>query len=355
MSSRRSARSTGRKPSRSHDRARPAGRRPPSREPGAALGAELLTRLYAGMLRIRKAEEAIVKLYPEQQIRCPTHLSIGQEAVAVGVCAALEPRDAVLSGHRCHAHYLAKGGTLRGMFAELYGKAAGCCGGKGGSMHLAAPEAGMLGASAIVAGSVPLAVGAALAARLGSTDAVAVAFFGDAGVEQGVTHESLAFAALRRLPVLFVCENNGYATHSPIAARQASPDIAPRAAAYGVPGVTVDGNDVLAVYRAAQTAVRRARRGEGPTLIEAKTYRWREHVGPNFDVELGYRTQAEIDAWVARDPIRRHGARLERLGAVTAAARARLDAAVDAEVADAVAFAQESPFPEVEAMYRDVE
>jgi pyruvate dehydrogenase E1 component alpha subunit len=307
------------------------------------------------MLRIRKAEEAIVALYPEQQIRCPTHLAIGQEAVAVGVCAALETRDTVFSGHRCHAHYLAKGGTLRGMFAELYGKAAGCCGGKGGSMHLAAPEAGMLGASAIVAGSVPLAVGAALAARMTGADAVAVAFFGDAGIEQGVTHESLAFAALRRLPVLFVCENNGYATHSPIAARQVSPDIAPRAAAYGIPGVAVDGNDVIAVYRAALAAVRRARRGEGPTLLEAKTYRWREHVGPNFDVELGYRTQAEIDAWRARDPVARHGARLARLGVLTPAARARLEAGVDAEVADAVTFAKESPFPEAEAMYRDVE
>jgi TPP-dependent pyruvate/acetoin dehydrogenase alpha subunit len=307
------------------------------------------------MLRIRKAEEAIVKLYPEQEIRCPTHLAIGQEAVAAGVGAALGPQDVVLSGHRNHAHYLAKGGGLREMFAELYGKATGCCAGKGGSMHLTAPEVGMLGASAVVAGSVPLAVGCALAARMQGRDAVAVAFFGDAAVEQGVTHESLAFAALRRLPVLFVCENNGYATHSPLAARQLTPDIAPRAAAHHVPGVTVNGNDVVAVYRAGREAVARAQAGEGPTFIEAKTYRWREHVGPNFDVELGYRTQAEIDAWVARDPITALGRQLERRGILTAAARTALDASVDAEVADAIEFAKSSPFPDVADMLTDVE
>src|SRR5881397_3734437 len=238
------------------------------------------------MTRIRRAEEAIVARYPEQEIRCPTHLAIGQEAVAVGVCQTLRDGDTVLSGHRCHAHYLAKGGSTRGMFAELYGKATGCCGGKGGSMHLASPETGMLGASAIVAGTVPIAVGAALAAALRGSDDVSVAFFGDAGIEQGVTHESLAFAALRRLPVVFVCENNLYATLTPLSKRQVSADIWPRAVAHGLPGVSVDGNDVLAVYEAAAHAVARARAGDGPTFIEAKTYRWREHVGPNFDVEV---------------------------------------------------------------------
>src|SRR5213594_4101215 len=215
---------------------------------------ERLKAFYVQMARIRRAEEAIVALYAEQEIRCPTHLAIGQEAVAVGVCQALRDGDTVLSGHRCHAHYLAKGGSTRGMFAELYGKATGCCGGKGGSMHLTTPEVGMLGASAIVAGSVPLAVGSALAASLRGIDEVAVAFFGDAAMEQGVTHESLAFAALRRLPVLFVCENNLYATNSPLTARQVAKDIAPRGAAHGVPGVIVDGNDVVAVYNAALAA-----------------------------------------------------------------------------------------------------
>ncbi len=200
------------------------------------LAPALLVDLYVTMRRIRRAEETIAALYPEQEIRCPTHLSIGQEAGATGVCLALRLADTAVSTHRCHAHYIAKGGELRAMFAELYGRATGCCGGKGGSMHLTAPEVGMLGASAIVAGSVPLALGIALAARMAGTDEVAVAFFGDAAMEQGVTHESLALAALRRLPVLFVCENNLYATSTPLRTRQAGSDLAVRAAGHWLPG-----------------------------------------------------------------------------------------------------------------------
>jgi len=316
---------------------------------------ERLKTFYVQMARIRRAEEAIVALYPEQEIRCPTHLAIGQEAVAVGVCQALRDGDTVLSGHRCHAHYLAKGGSTRGMFAELYGKATGCCGGKGGSMHLASPETGMLGASAIVAGTVPMAVGAALASTLRSTDDVAVAFFGDAAVEQGVMHESLAFAALRALPVLFVCENNLYATLTPLSQRQVSADIWPRAGAHGLASVGVDGNDVVAVYEAATAAVARARRGEGPTFIEAKTYRWREHVGPNFDTDVGPRTQAELDGWIARDPIASLARTLEARRILTADARASIDAVLEAEVADAVSFAKASPFPEPAMLRTDVD
>ena len=333
-------------------RAAPRGR---SDEALRGLSPALLTDLYVSMRRIRRAEEMIVQLYPEQEIRCPTHLSIGQEAVAAGVCRALRPTDTAVSTHRCHAHYLAKGGELRAMFAELYGKATGCCGGKGGSMHLTAPEVGMLGASAIVAGSIPLALGCALAASLTGSDEVSVAFFGDAAAEQGVTHESLGVAALRKLPVLFVCENNLYATHSPLRVRQVSEDIAPRAAVYRMPGVIVDGTDAVAVYRVARTAVARARKGGGPTLIEAKTYRWREHVGPNFDIDLGYRTQAELDRWMAKDPVTRLARRLLRAGVLDAARRQALEATVEAEVADAVAFAKASPFPAPEALYADVE
>ena len=333
-------------------RAAPRGR---SDEALRGLSPALLTDLYVSMRRIRRAEEMIVQLYPEQEIRCPTHLSIGQEAVAAGVCRALRPTDTAVSTHRCHAHYLAKGGDLRAMFAELYGKATGCCGGKGGSMHLTAPEVGMLGASAIVAGSIPLALGCALAASLTGSDEVSVAFFGDAAAEQGVTHESLGVAALRKLPVLFVCENNLYATNSPLKVRQVTPDIAPRAAADLMPGVIVDGTDAVAVYRAARTAVARARKGGGPTLIEAKTYRWREHVGPNFDIDLGYRTQAELSRWMAKDPVTRLARRLLRSGVLDAARRQALEATVEAEVADAVAFAKASPFPAPEALYADVE
>jgi pyruvate dehydrogenase E1 component alpha subunit len=241
------------------------------------------------------------------------------------------------------------------MFAELYGKATGCCGGKGGSMHLAAPEVGMLGASAIVAGSVPLAVGCALAASLRGIDEVAVAFFGDAAMEQGVTHESLAFAALRRLPVLFVCENNLYATNSFLAARQVSNDIAPRAAAHEVPGAIVDGNDVVAVHKVALAAAERARRGKGPTFIEIKTYRWREHVGPNYDVGPGGRPQAELDAWMAQDPLAALARRLERRRVLPAADREALDRAIEEELRAAVAFAKASPFPDAAALYADVD
>ncbi|MEK7444428.1 MAG: thiamine pyrophosphate-dependent dehydrogenase E1 component subunit alpha [candidate division NC10 bacterium] len=333
-------------------RAAPRGR---ADEALRGLSPALLTELYVSMRRIRRAEEMIVQLYPEQEIRCPTHLSIGQEAVAAGVCRALRPTDTAVSTHRCHAHYLAKGGDLRAMFAELYGKATGCCGGKGGSMHLTAPEVGMLGASAIVAGSIPLALGCALAASLTGSGEVSVAFFGDAAAEQGVTHESLGVAALRKLPVLFVCENNLYATNSPLKVRQVTPDIAPRAAADLMPGVIVDGTDAVAVYRAARTAVARARKGGGPTLIEAKTYRWREHVGPNFDIDLGYRTQAELSRWMAKDPVTRLARRLLRAGVLPAARRQAIEAAVEAEVADAVAFARSSPFPEPESLYADVD
>ena len=315
---------------------------------------EQLRTLLIEMLRIRLAEETIVARYPEQEMRCPTHLSIGQEAVAAGVCQALELRDSVFSGHRCHAHYLAKGGSFEGMFAELYGKAAGCCGGKGGSMHLASPETGMLGSSAIVAGTVPVAVGRALASTLAQRDEVSVTFFGDAAVEQGVTHESLAFAALRKLPVIFVCENNGYATASPLSKRQVNPDIWRRAEAHAVPGVGVDGNDVVAVYRAAQTAVERARRGDGPTFIEAKTYRWLGHVGPGDDLAMGYRTREEMDAWRAKDPIATYAARLEALGVLTGAQRRALERSVQDEIDRAVEFAKASPFPEPDAMYTDV-
>jgi TPP-dependent pyruvate/acetoin dehydrogenase alpha subunit len=330
------------------------GRSGPDARP-RSLAPDLLVDLYVAMRRIRRVEETIAALYPEQEIRCPTHLSIGQEAGAAGVCLALRTSDTAVSTHRCHAHYLAKGGDMRAMFAELYGKATGCCGGKGGSMHLTAPEVGMLGASAIVGGSVPLAVGTALAAKMAGTDEVAVAFFGDAAMEQGVTHESLALAALRRLPVLFVCENNLYATNTPLRNRQAGSDLAKRAAGHWLPGVSVNGSDVIAVYRAARAAVKRARRGDGPTLIEVKTYRFREHVGPNYDIDLGYRTQAELDRWMAREPVGALARHLERGGVLRASRRAELDAQVEAEIADAVAFAKSSPFPEPAALYADLE
>jgi pyruvate dehydrogenase E1 component alpha subunit len=318
------------------------------------LSPDLLRALYRSMALIRRTEERIVALYGEQEMRCPTHLSIGQEASAVGVCAALRRDDVIFSGHRCHAHYLAKGGDLRGMMAELYGRETGCAHGKGGSMHLVDPEAGAMGASAVVAGSIPLAVGAALATRMRGGDGVAVAFFGDGAVEEGTFQESLAFAALRRLPVVFACENNFYATYSPLSSRQVADNIFERGAPLRVPGVRLDGNDVTAVYRGTREAVARARRGAGPTLLELRTYRWRDHVGPGFDIAVGYRSQAELDAWMARDPVGCFGRALERAGVSATAEREAIHGELDAALDDAVAFAKGSPFPAHAEMGRHV-
>ncbi len=253
--------------------------------------------LYRRMLLLRLAEEKVAALYPQQEMRSPVHLYIGQEAVAAGVCANLKTTDYALGSHRSHGSYLAQGGSLKAMFAELYGRRDGCAAGRGGSMHMVDESVGFLGTSALVGGTIPMAVGAAWSARLRGTDAVAACFFGDAAVEEGVFTESLNLAALHRLPVLFVCENNLYATCTPLAPRQpaAAAEIRRRGEPFGIPGVRVDGNDVLAVHEAAATAVARARKGEGPTLLECMTYRWKGHVGPDADTHLGYRSQVELD------------------------------------------------------------
>jgi pyruvate dehydrogenase E1 component alpha subunit len=266
----------------------------------------------------------------------------------------LRADDRVFSTHRCHAHYIAKGGDLKQMFAELYGRRTGCAKGKGGSMHLVQPELGLMGASAIVGGSLPIAVGAALAAKMQGKDRVSVAFFGDGCTEEGVFHESLSFASLQRLPVVFVCENNFYATHSHQSARQPSDHIADRAQAYSMLGVQVDGTDAWAVYEAASQAVGQARRGRGPTLLEIRAYRWKEHVGPNFDYAMGYRTKEELDSWMARCPVRLFETKLGVEGILTDAERTRLGASLDAEIAEAVRFGKESPDPDMDDMLADV-
>lgn len=312
---------------------------------GSSFSPESLREMYTMMLKIRLVEEQIVERYPEQEIRCPTHLSIGQEAVAAGVCAVLREDDHVYSTHRCHAHYLAKGGDLQAMVDELYGRRTGCGQGKGGSMHLVDPSVGMMGSSAIVGGTIPMAVGSALAFQMQKTDRVAIAFFGDGAVEEGAFHESLNFASLKKLPVLFVCENNFYATYSHQTARQSADNIYQRARPYRLPGIRVDGNDVVQVYWAASEAVARARAGLGPTLIECRTYRWRDHVGPNFDLEVGYRTKEELEAWMARCPIKRCSGRLKRLG-LAVEEISRIHEQVQAEVAEAFRIARSRPFPE---------
>jgi len=295
--------------------------------------------LYETMVRMRMVEEKIVEIYPDREIRSPTHLYIGQEAVAAGVCAALERDDVVVANYRSHGWYLAKGGRLQAMMDELFGRATGCSGGWGGSMHLIDGEAGLMGTSAIVAGGIPHAVGCALADTLQGRRTVSVAAFGDGAVEEGGFHESLNFAALRRLPVVFVCENNLWAAFSPLAERQPQGDVHRRAAPYGVPGQVADGNDVVAVYEATASAVRRARDGGGPTLLEFRTFRWLEHCGPNDDVAYGLRGRADVDAWKARCPI--EGAR-GFVGEVEARA---LRARVAAEIEAALAAARRAPWP----------
>ena len=310
---------------------------------------ELKQRLLREMIRIRTIEQTIADLYPEGEMRTPTHFSIGQEAVAVGVCAALRSDDVVYSGHRCHAHYLAKGGDLAGMVAELYGRETGCARGRGGSVHLNDPDAGFIAASAILGQTMAAAVGSALAFKMDGLDRVAVTFFGDGTVEEGIFHESLNFAVVKRLPVLFACENNGYSTHTRLGVRQpANVSIHARAASYGMPSACVDGNDVFAVSSAAREAVERARRGEGPSFLECITYRWREHVGPLWDYDKGYRTKAEVDEWIARCPIKRATERLVAEGTCSADDVARMERGCQDEVDRAVAAAKAAPFPAVQ-------
>lgn len=302
------------------------------------------------MVRIRCVEEMLADLYrDEREIRTPTHFSIGQEATAVGVCSATRKDDLVYTGHRCHAPYLAKGGDLKRMVSELYGKQDGCAGGRGGSMHLVDLAAGFGGATAILAEGISVAVGAAWALAMRSTSRVALTFFGDGAAEEGTFHESLNLAAVRKIPVVFVCENNNYSIHSPLAARQpAGTTIWQRAQGYGMPAEYVDGNDVLAVHRAAAAAVEWCRAGNGPYLLELRTYRWREHVGPNWDRGIGYRTEAEVDSWIDRCPIRRATAALRAEEPAVDELVDTWRAEFDAEIGAAVAHAKASPFPPVE-------
>jgi TPP-dependent pyruvate/acetoin dehydrogenase alpha subunit len=309
----------------------------------------LISRLYRSLVRIRRVEEEIARVYPTDKVKSPVHLSIGQEAVSVGVCAALRPDDVVFGTYRGHALYLAKGGDLKKMIAELYGKATGCAGGKGGSMHLIDVAAGMMGTSAVVGTTIPQAVGYAWGARLRGRDTLVASFFGDAAIEEGVWHESMNFAALRKLPLLFVCENNFYAIHTHLQRRQPVLDLCGRARAYGIPAERIEDNDPVRIYERVHEAAAAVRRnGAGPRFFECLTYRWKEHVGPGEDFHAGYRSRAEAEPWIANDPVRRLG------GLLPAAARERIEREVAAEIREAFRFAEESPFPAPDALYTDV-
>lgn len=310
------------------------------------IGNEFAVRLLHGMKRIRCAEEGIAERYPEGRMRCPTHLSIGQEAAATGVGLTLEHTDLAVSTHRAHAHYLAKGGSLKAMLSEIYGKATGCSRGRGGSMHLIDRSVGFMGSTAIVANSIPIGVGLALSLQLRKSSALSVVFLGDAAVEEGTFYESVNFAVVRRLPVLFVCENNLYSVYSPLRVRQ-PPDraIFRMVEAIGLPTAFADGNDPIAVYQTACGAVGHIRRGGGPFFVELATYRWREHCGPSYDNQLGYRAEEEFLSWKARDPVRRFEEALLAQGALDLPAVRRMDEEIHAEVQEAFDFAERSPFP----------
>lgn len=309
------------------------------------LDRDKLIALYRTMRLIRRFEERVVELVNRDEIPGVTHEYVGQEAVATGVCRALRPDDVITSTHRGHGHILAKGGDPRRMIAELMGKATGYNQGRGGSMHIADLSLGIYGANGIVGAGAPIACGAAFAARLQKSDRVAVAFFGDGGMNQGVVHEAMNLAAIWKLPVVFVCENNGYAISAPISQMAAVARLADRAAGYGMPGEVVDGMDVLAVHTATTRAVERARSGGGPTLLECRTYRFVGHFTAEKARGIKYRTDEEIAEWRKRDPVVTYPTWLRDEGICDPA---QVDAEVETLLDEAVLFARQSPFPPAE-------
>ena len=322
---------------------------------GASYQGRQLADLYRAMLRIRRIEEEIERRYHQDQMKTPIHLVIGQEATAVGCCAALAPLDLVYSSHRTHGAYLAKGGDLKAMLCEMHCRVNGCAGSRGGSMHLIDKRVGMAGTSAIVGGAVPISVGAALAAQMKGENRVVVVFIGDATTEEGVCSESLNFAALKQVPVVFFCENNFYSVQSPLATRQPPNRVIHQwAASHEVPSVEVDGTNVLAVHRAVEAAVDRARSGGGPSFIEAPVYRFRAHGGSGDDTRTGYRDEAEPAAWLPFDPIAMFGEYLLSRKSIDGDAVAAMEETIRAEIAEAFAFALASPNPTESDLYKHV-
>jgi len=306
-------------------------------------------RLYYSLYRIRRVEEEIADIYPTDKIKSPVHLSIGQEAVSVAVCDALNRDDIVFGTYRGHALYLAKGGDLKGMIAELYGKIDGCAKGKGGSMHLVDIDNGIMGTSAIVATTIPDAVGYAYALKYQRKDSIVVSFFGDGAVEEGVFYESINFAALKHLPIIFICENNSYAIHTHQLKRQSVANICERVVSFGIKAERINDNDVLSLRERISGNIESLRNGEtGPLFFECMTYRWREHVGPNEDFSLGYRTREEAESWIQNDQVERIGKMLET------EQQTKIEKEVEEEIREAFAFAEESPFPEASELYTDV-
>jgi pyruvate dehydrogenase E1 component alpha subunit len=317
--------------------------------------AEKILDIYTRILRIRRFEEQVSKLFAQGQLPGFVHLYVGEEAVGVGVCASLRDDDYITSTHRGHGHVIAKGGDINRMMAELFGKATGYCKGKGGSMHIADFQIGMLGACGIVGGGIPVAVGAGLGAYYRGSDQVSVAFFGDGGANEGSFHESLNLASALKLPVIFVCENNQYGEFTPAAKAMNIQNIADRAAGYGIPGIVADGTDALAMYQAAVEAVRRARTGGGPTLIEAKTHRKGGHAEGEAAFLAGqqYRSADELQAAQEHDPLLKLHTHIVEQGIAPATQLESLDHEMTEAVVQAVEFARSSPEPELSSIYED--
>jgi len=303
------------------------------------------------MYEIRSFEEKAEELYIRGMVHGTMHLSVGQEASAVGAVSALEPDDYILSTHRGHGHCIAKGADIKLMMAEFLGKETGYCRGRGGSMHIADVEAGNLGATGVVGDGIPISVGVGLSIKLQRQDRIVLCFFGDGAANTGSFHEALNMASIWKLPVVFLCENNQYAMSTPVKKAFPIENIADRAAAYGMPGVVVDGNDVLAVYRATKEAVERARRGDGPTFIECKTYRWKGHSKSD---QQRYRTREEVEAWKKKDPISRFRSMLIREGIITEEEAERIEREAKETIEEAVRFAQNSPEPSLEGIEEEV-
>jgi TPP-dependent pyruvate/acetoin dehydrogenase alpha subunit len=310
--------------------------------------------MYEMMLRIRLTEEKLVELHPEQMMKTPFHLYIGQEAIATGVCATLTKQDVVFSNHRSHGHYLAKGGDLNRFMAEMYCKIDGCSCGKGGSMHLIDTNIGHMGSSSIVSGSIPIAVGASLAFKMQNKNNVSVAFFGDGATDEGVLYESYNFASLKKLPVIFICENNFYAINSKITTRQAVDNLPGRAISFGVPGEKIDGNDVLKVYRTTEKMVQRAKQGYGPGFIEAVSYRWKAHIGVTEDVGEGIRPKEELAEWKKKCPIKNYEKYLLKERIMTKKEFSQTRDKIQHLVNESVEYGRKSPLPDACELLEDV-
>lgn len=315
------------------------------------LGRERLITLYRKMFEIRSFEEKVFELYAQNLVPGTIHLYVGEEAVAVGVCSNLTKDDYITSTHRGHGHCIAKGADPKKIMAEILGKKTGYCKGKGGSMHIANFDVGMLGATAVVGAGLPIAMGAGLSIKLRGNDSVVACFFGDGASNQGTFHEALNMAAIWKIPVIFICENNLYAMGTRQSNVMLLEDIANRAVAYGIPGVTVDGNDVLAVYGAVHEAVERARKDEGPTLVECKTYR---HMGHSRIDPAKYRPQEEVEEWLRKDPIEQLKRKLMETEVMTEAEIQQVERDVSEEIEEAVKYAMDSSYPAPEEALEDV-